>query len=436
MRHANTFNLWRWALLGSCWLAGQTAAAQIRNLDFDLVTCSPGVSPFYDGCVPGWAPSHGSPQLHQFATNPGTFAPHNRAYMWSTSSLRSGGGGGEGMFFQLNNVVSGEGYTIKFFARNSPNSGPGQGTSSTYTRLAVKIATNLTAGGSNAPGQDIRSGISVIDEGWYNLTDDWQHYTYTFTANSAGPFQVWFYPEYRGQFSHMEMDRVEITGCHTMDVYYQHNDYNLPPLTKTQGRIKAGSDVTAGSQDAVRMEPGNVVEFRSLTEIELRGNVEVQAGAEFTATVPACWGFTPQAVAAVPTTPATVAAAAAARSTSPTSSAQPAGTESAAMPMPPCACLAGGIARPANEEAAIGPDRNPEPVDKAQVLAYPNPANDQLTLPARAERIELYNPSGKSVPLPPRRDNMLDVRGLPEGLYQLRLYVDDKPVTQRIQIKH
>lgn len=70
--------------------------------------------------------------------------------------------------------------------------------------------------------------------------------------------------------------------------------------------------------------------------------------------------------------------------------------------------------------------------------AYPNPANNQLTLPAGIRKAQLYDAKGVV-----RREyqasatKVLDVRELPEGLYHLRLELQDGAVRrQRIEVQH
>lgn len=77
----------------------------------------------------------------------------------------------------------------------------------------------------------------------------------------------------------------------------------------------------------------------------------------------------------------------------------------------------------------------PSPTTVAPATAYPNPANESLTLPQEATTATLLNSQGHLVG---RSDpaGKMDVRRLPDGLYQLRMKVNGKIINQRIQIKH
>lgn len=68
--------------------------------------------------------------------------------------------------------------------------------------------------------------------------------------------------------------------------------------------------------------------------------------------------------------------------------------------------------------------------------AYPNPVTESLTLPAGAEGPTLFNAQGQPVLLLPDAAGKLDVKSLPNGLYNLRMRQDGKLVNQRIEVKH
>jgi hypothetical protein len=74
--------------------------------------------------------------------------------------------------------------------------------------------------------------------------------------------------------------------------------------------------------------------------------------------------------------------------------------------------------------------RNAQPV-----AAYPNPASASLTIPEGAKQAVLTNSQGNSVQQVDKTGNM-DVRNLPNGLYNLRMQVDGKTVNQHIQVQH
>ncbi|TGE04768.1 T9SS type A sorting domain-containing protein [Hymenobacter fodinae] len=68
--------------------------------------------------------------------------------------------------------------------------------------------------------------------------------------------------------------------------------------------------------------------------------------------------------------------------------------------------------------------------------AYPNPATDELILPQDATDATLVNSKGKSLLQQSSGQSRLDVRNLPDGLYELRWKQKDAAKSQRIQIKH
>lgn len=73
---------------------------------------------------------------------------------------------------------------------------------------------------------------------------------------------------------------------------------------------------------------------------------------------------------------------------------------------------------------------------KQSLTAYPNPAQDKVTIPAEVEQIEVVNQHGKAVIHKQRNPSQLDVSKLPDGLYILRTTHSGKTETQRLQIQH
>ncbi|MFD2787927.1 T9SS type A sorting domain-containing protein [Hymenobacter rubripertinctus] len=69
-------------------------------------------------------------------------------------------------------------------------------------------------------------------------------------------------------------------------------------------------------------------------------------------------------------------------------------------------------------------------------LAYPNPADEKITVPTDAEKIEVINQYGKVILNHPKSVDQLNLTNLPDGLYMLRITRDGKTETQRLQIKH
>lgn len=67
--------------------------------------------------------------------------------------------------------------------------------------------------------------------------------------------------------------------------------------------------------------------------------------------------------------------------------------------------------------------------------AYPSPASEMLTLPQGVEQATLLDNQGHPV-LQVEGPGKLDVRTLPEGLYNLRMLQKGKLLNQHIQIKH
>jgi hypothetical protein len=66
--------------------------------------------------------------------------------------------------------------------------------------------------------------------------------------------------------------------------------------------------------------------------------------------------------------------------------------------------------------------------------AYPNPATESLTLPKGTKSATLLNDQGR--PVQQLKTGQVDVRNLPDGLYNLQMMQDGKLINQRIQVKH
>jgi hypothetical protein len=81
------------------------------------------------------------------------------------------------------------------------------------------------------------------------------------------------------------------------------------------------------------------------------------------------------------------------------------------------------------------PSANCENYRAEATSAYPNPATDQLQVPASTERAVLLNGAGKQVQAADA-SGKLDVQAVPDGLYNLQLLHKGKLTNQRIQIKH
>jgi hypothetical protein len=67
--------------------------------------------------------------------------------------------------------------------------------------------------------------------------------------------------------------------------------------------------------------------------------------------------------------------------------------------------------------------------------SYPNPASESLTVAEDIEEATLFDGRGKEVQKA-SKSHKLDVRSLPEGLYDLRMLRKGKVINQRIQVKH
>jgi hypothetical protein len=67
--------------------------------------------------------------------------------------------------------------------------------------------------------------------------------------------------------------------------------------------------------------------------------------------------------------------------------------------------------------------------------SYPNPANESFTVPTDAEEATLFDGRGREVQKASKLGKV-DVRNLPEGLYNLKTLQKGKVINQRIQVKH
>ncbi len=82
--------------------------------------------------------------------------------------------------------------------------------------------------------------------------------------------------------------------------------------------------------------------------------------------------------------------------------------------------------------SAFSPNCQPT---SARTMAYPNPANESLTLNESAGSAILYDGQGQEV-LRSNGTNKLDTRSLPAGLYYLRTQQKGEQVKQTIQVVH
>jgi hypothetical protein len=83
----------------------------------------------------------------------------------------------------------------------------------------------------------------------------------------------------------------------------------------------------------------------------------------------------------------------------------------------------GGLAR---QQGAQADEKN---------AAYPNPANESLTIPTGTQNAVLLNGQGRAV-RQPDATGKFDVRELPSGLYNLQTRQNGKVLNQRIEVKH
>lgn len=84
---------------------------------------------------------------------------------------------------------------------------------------------------------------------------------------------------------------------------------------------------------------------------------------------------------------------------------------------------------------AGGGNGNPTSRMAATVSAYPNPANDRLTIPQGTSKAVLLNGYGKAVQYPDAT-GQFDVRSLPAGLYNLQMQQNGKLINQHIEVQH
>ena len=94
-----------------------------------------------------------------------------------------------------------------------------------------------------------------------------------------------------------------------------------------------------------------------------------------------------------------------------------------------------------NLAPAAGPLASASAALEAQVLAYPNPARGSFTvlrpLGAKVANALLMNALGQTVQALalPTAETAVDVRGLPTGIYTLRLTLDGQPVVRRVVVE-
>lgn len=86
-------------------------------------------------------------------------------------------------------------------------------------------------------------------------------------------------------------------------------------------------------------------------------------------------------------------------------------------------------------ETAGGCDSPSTTFAKNQVVAYPNPAVEVLAIPAGSSEAVLLDEQGNVV-RSIGKNGKLDVQGLPNGLYNLRMQQGGKTTNQRIQVQH
>jgi hypothetical protein len=73
--------------------------------------------------------------------------------------------------------------------------------------------------------------------------------------------------------------------------------------------------------------------------------------------------------------------------------------------------------------------------DANATTAYPSPASEMLSLPRQVEQATLLDNQGRPV-MQLKGTGKLDVRNLPDGLYNLRMLQNGELINQHIQIKH
>ena len=72
----------------------------------------------------------------------------------------------------------------------------------------------------------------------------------------------------------------------------------------------------------------------------------------------------------------------------------------------------------------------------ASLQVYPNPAKDYIFIqsPNPVERVEIYNQSGICVLIKDNPAEQLNVSGLADGIYFVRIYTDGTPVTKKVVV--
>ncbi|MDQ2769610.1 MAG: hypothetical protein M3Y54_03820 [Bacteroidota bacterium] len=349
------------ALLLLLWFVSPWAGAQsLTNGGFDNINagCSNNIvsrtNPFADGCVPGWQSSHGTPDINGA---PGDY------YAFMYGGLYGGSVGSEGIFtsYAFQNNVQ---YQFTFWARNV-------GLQSGTPTLIINIADGLTERGyqGTTPQSPPTAGVTRREVGRQNVTGAWVQYTVNFTAPAAAS-QFWLYPEASVNVN-TSPHQIEVNGlaivssCISGNVYYQ-NTSSLPVMTKAQGSILSGQQVTGGTPGPVTIGTGQTVAFRVLQEIALQDGFNANAGVEFSASVVPCkginWGLTGL-------------------------NADGRGDRTAAAanipPGIPCDCLANASfaeSAPSEERAASRVAALATADAEVAVQAYPNPAQDHLVV--------------------------------------------------------
>lgn len=81
----------------------------------------------------------------------------------------------------------------------------------------------------------------------------------------------------------------------------------------------------------------------------------------------------------------------------------------------------------------------PDPEPLVPLHVYPNPTSGLIRWDEpRLTRLEVMSSSGQLLRSlePSRGQQLLDVSYLPDGLYILRLFADDRVVTQKLIVQH
>lgn len=362
-------------------------AQSITNGGLDINNCNiTNDSPFFNGCVPGWRASHGSPNLKSTGDL--------YAYMFAQSGV------GEGIFTTVTGLTPNVPYELSFFARGY--GGP---------TLSVKLATNLGTGGSSAGGGSIPGASTVWNQSFYPTNPVWTQYTVQLTVPTSGNYQLWFYPETATRNStkyevHINGVSLDPAGCLTRDVLFQ-NTAAFPQDTRTQGTIKAGSSVNPFINNGpAQILNGQSVILGAGTVIEFREGFSAEEGAYLTANYVG---------------------------SSNCAASRPANSDDWWYVTPK---------ESAPNDSTMGYSINRAAGRTSVEAAYPNPAVDVLTIPSGGQdaKATLYNQHGKvcrQLTLPSKvKQTNLQVDDLPAGLYSLRIITTDGRITmQQIEIR-